>query len=355
MKLPSGINPDRFDDCLEVLRRKYNNEGMRASSLASEIRLQCIRPTIWSANAKTEAIKDITISKFMEVCSQMLKNLSIEALYLGNVDTNDAKTAIKSILKAANLSKGIAKNKYPKQEVLIVTPKDEVHQIIVPTIDPKEPNTAVEIYIQCGKDNIEERVLLDLLVQLMYEPLFDQLRTKEQFGYQVSCGTRWSFGIMGISFKVVTAVKSAEEVNDRIEKFLHEFREEITNMSKETYMENVVSLAKNKLEKCNSLEEEAGNLWYEIVENRYNWEVRRDEAYALRSITKEQVIKAFDTWLCPTNDSRRRFIVHAIGTNEGVSSLNRPIIPIDDVRDTIDKKVKAFHKANGNKTWGKIL
>lgn len=128
---------------------------------------------------QTDAIKDITISKFMEVSSQLLKNLSIEALYLGNVDTNDAKAAIKLISNAAKSSKGIAKNKHPKQEVLIVTPKDEVHQIIVPTIDPKEPNTAVEIYIQCGKDNIEDRVIIDLLVQIMYEPLFDQLRTKE--------------------------------------------------------------------------------------------------------------------------------------------------------------------------------
>ena len=171
----------------------------------------------------------------------------------------------------------------------------------------------------------------------------------------MSCGTRWTFGIMGISFKVVTTVKSAEEVNERIEKFFGDFREEIINMSKETYMENVVSLAKDKLEKCDSLEEEAGNLWYEIVENRYNWEVHRDEAHALRSITKEQVIKAFDTWLSPKEDSRRRLIVHAIGTKEGVSSLNRPTVPIEDVGNIIDNKVKAFHKATGNKTWGKIL
>lgn len=56
MELPLGINPDRFDACVEILRRKYNNEGMRASSLCSDIRLRCIRPTIWSANAKVREI-----------------------------------------------------------------------------------------------------------------------------------------------------------------------------------------------------------------------------------------------------------------------------------------------------------
>ncbi len=49
-------------------------------------------------------------------------------------------------------------------------------------------------------------------------------------------------------------------------------------MSKETSMEHVVGLIKHKLEKYNSLEEEAGNLWYEIVENCYEWECYRNEA-----------------------------------------------------------------------------
>jgi secreted Zn-dependent insulinase-like peptidase len=160
---------------------------------------------------------------------------------------------------------------------------------------------------------------------------------------------------MGISFKVVTTVKSADDVNARIEEFLLEFRKDLVSMSKETFMENVVGLAKEKLEKFNSLEEEAGNLWYEITENRYDWEMHRDEAHALRSITKEQVIKAFDDWLCPTQQSRRRLTIHAIGTKEGVSSINRPVIPVEDVGNTIDSMVKAFHKAAGNKTYGKIM
>lgn len=125
------------------------------------------------------AIKDITVSKFMEIISVLLKSLSIEALYLGNVDTKDAKAATKLISNAANASKGIAKNKHPKQEVVMVPNKGADHQLVIPTIDPKEPNTAVEMYIQCCKDKTEDRVLIDLLVQIMYEPLFDQLRTKE--------------------------------------------------------------------------------------------------------------------------------------------------------------------------------
>ena len=52
VELPQGINPDRFDACLEVLLRRYNNEGMRASSLCSDVRIRCLRPNIWSAHTK---------------------------------------------------------------------------------------------------------------------------------------------------------------------------------------------------------------------------------------------------------------------------------------------------------------
>ena len=63
--LPQGIHENRFDACLEILRRRYNNEGMKASSLCSEVRLRCIRPTIWSANSKVSFYEMITQFRFL--------------------------------------------------------------------------------------------------------------------------------------------------------------------------------------------------------------------------------------------------------------------------------------------------
>ena len=120
---------------------------------------------------------------FMEVVANIMTNVSIECLHHGNFDKSDAEAAKKMILDITSGLKGMQKKHYPKQEVLI-TPQNVAHPIIVPSMDPKEPNTAVEVYFQCGKDEIQDRVIVDILTQIMYEPLFDQLRTKEQFGYQ---------------------------------------------------------------------------------------------------------------------------------------------------------------------------
>jgi secreted Zn-dependent insulinase-like peptidase len=101
---------------------------------------------------------------------------------MGNFDKHDAQLAKEMLLKATACLKAMQKKQFPKQEV-IVTPPCSCN-IVTPSIDPQEPNTAVEVYFQCGKDDLMDRVTVDLLVQIMYEPLYDQVRTKEQFGYQ---------------------------------------------------------------------------------------------------------------------------------------------------------------------------
>jgi len=46
-------------------------------------------------------------------------------------------------------------------------------------------------------------VLLDVLEQLLEEPLFDALRTQQQLGYSVSCGARWTAGVCGFGVRVL--------------------------------------------------------------------------------------------------------------------------------------------------------
>jgi secreted Zn-dependent insulinase-like peptidase len=124
-------------------------------------------------------------------------------------------------------------------------------------------------------------------------------------------------------------------------------------MSKETYMENVVGLANDKLQKWNSLEEEASSFWSEIVENRYDFEVHRNEVETLKTLTKEDLLVAFDQFLSPKNSQRRKLEIWAIGA-EGVASNGRPEVEPDEfLGETIDEKVHYFHKLSG-KTWGKI-
>ena len=363
--LPSTIKNERFDACYELQTRRYSNAGMDASAFSTGVRLLCLRPSVKSSFSKLKAFNGITISKFTEVMNNLLKRLSVDCFYHGNVNRKDVDEAVGVVCNSLTRHHvGLPRKKIPAKFVLKTKRTADQQQIVVPTIDHKDPNTAVEVYFQFGKDDnssdaVRQRMLVDLLEQILEEPFYNRIRTKEQFGYIVSCGARWTHGVLGMSFQVVTACKSADETSSRIDDFLSSFRSELQSMDRQTFMEHLVALAKNKLESYESLEEETSCYWSEIIECRHDYEAYRKEVQCLKTITKEQVVKAFDDWLYPLCKEgkpakRRRVVIQVIGSGDGPHSLGRPVIENERVGDEIDRIVQQFHHAVKHETWGRI-
>ena len=157
-----------------------------------------------------------------------------------------------------------------------------------------------------------------------------------------------------MSFRVISAVKSAGEITSRIDRFLLEYREELVNMSKETFTEHLVGLAKIKLQMHNSLEEESAAFWYECTTDRYEWEVHRNEALCLREITLDDLLSCYDEYFYPggaeKRNERRRITIQVIGTGKD-SSDGRPVIDSAKVDEEVDKMIAGFHESTGKAVW----
>lgn len=67
-----------------------------------------------------------------------------------------------------------------------------------------DENSAVEVYFQCGPDNLKLRANLDLLEQIISEPCFNVLRTQQQLGYTVSSGIRLTHNVLGFAFVILS-------------------------------------------------------------------------------------------------------------------------------------------------------
>jgi secreted Zn-dependent insulinase-like peptidase len=151
---------------------------------------------------------------------------------------------------------------------------------------------------------------------------------------------------------------SQNEITQRIDTFLLEYRTTLNDMTREQFMEHLVGLAKNKLEMFNSLSEETGCYWSEIQDNRFDFEVYRNEALALRSLTKEYVLAAFDDWLLPLEDGQRRerraLVVQVIGSGDEASAEGRPNVEAESIPSYVDGQVRVVHKTVGGNTWGKV-
>lgn len=160
-----------------------------------------------------------------------------------------------------------------------------------------------------------------------------------------------------MSLQVVTACKSAAETNSRIDDFLSSFRSKLESMDGGTFMEHLVAIAKRKLEGFDSLEDETSSHWSEIVEHRYDFEAYRKEVQCLRTLTKDEVINAYDDWLLPVcrqdgkPTKRRRLVIQVIGSGEGANSLGRPVVESSKTGDYIDGLVEQFHHSVNHETW----
>ncbi|VDD86432.1 unnamed protein product [Enterobius vermicularis] len=166
-------------------------------------------------------------------------------------------------------------------------------------------NSAVEFIMQTGVQNPKENVLLQLIVQLISEPAFNQLRTNEQLGYIVHTNVFCNFGVQALRM-IVQGGHDPEFVNERIECFLSTFRQKLEEMPEEQFRENIESLAAKRLEKPKTLKAKAGRYWEEIASGFYHFDRVEMEVPLLRALTKEDVIVYFDKHFAAKSPHRRK-------------------------------------------------
>merc|ERR1719316_2612685 len=109
------------------------------------------------------------------------------------------------------------------------------------------------------------KVLLDMLEDVMYEPLFDQLRTKEQLGYSVGCSTKDTHGVLGFSIYILSAVQRPPVLLERIETFLQDFGKRLRDFGPDKFASHARALAGRWLEPLRKLSEVQSTCWSEIV------------------------------------------------------------------------------------------
>jgi len=173
---------------------------------------------------------------------------------------------------------------------------------------------------------------VDVLEQLLEEPLFDALRTKEQLGYSVSSGARWTSGVLGFGVRVLSAAHGPAAVGRRVAAFLKAFEVDLEAMAAGEFRAQCEALALRKLERARSLAEEAGAFWEPLADRQAAWRRRgsegeggkgeesvaeglrsaRLEAAALARITKRDVQACLARWVtCPA--SAAHLAVHVVG------------------------------------------
>lgn len=300
----------------EELVRSYRNALMKPGKHAAYSRLLVLKLHLWGMDPLLHELEGMTATEIRDFVnrdseSYILKDAHVRCLFMGNLSSGEAldlgKT-VSELLDASGLpGVGDRTLRIPDNWSLLLTEK---------AINIEEENSAVEIYIQCGlATDPRTRALVDMVDQLMYEPCYDTLRTKEQLGYTVSSGSRLTHGVMGFGIFVQSGTHGPLYLDERVESFLVGFEQRLMEMPAEEFEQNRQSLLKAKKMKDKSMIEEVERAWDGLVNRGSDFMARKDEVAALEEVTQNEVIQFYSKFFTPaaSGSIRKRLAVYVAG------------------------------------------
>lgn len=177
-------------------------------------------------------------------------------------------------------------------------------------------NTAVVNFYQIGPISIRLSALIDLLMVVAEEPLFNILRTKEQLGYDVSCCHRDNQGILAYSISVNSQESKfpVEHIDERIENFRKELVQIIEDMSNDDFEQYKESLIHSKLTSDNDLKDEIARNWAEVTSDEYVFDRAQQEVNALKTITQNDLLEFY---VSSCGENERKLSTQIIGNPNG--------------------------------------
>jgi insulysin len=141
---------------------------------------------------------------------------------------------------------------------------------------------------------------MSVLMALLKEPIFTQLRTKEQLGYIVQSGVLKMNNIKHIFIVVQSSTKNAEFLEHRINTLLASLKV-AWPFNKKDVKKVVDAKISHLLQKTQTLSKEFQSHWNKIVNDIFEWDTKRDSIDKYSSVTLDDVRNMFDLCLfeCP--------------------------------------------------------
>ncbi|KAJ1822793.1 metalloprotease [Coemansia sp. RSA 2599] len=272
----------------------YNKPVMQAIYYTNYLN----RTPNWDYSTVAKELDSLTIDDMQGFIDRMFNFTYVKMIMAGNFYEGDALDTAKRIKEILN------------PEPLRVFQRggplfhnfDKGHFVLTPSVPDKDcKDNAIICQIQCnsGLDRTQTCIRV-LLAKILYEPFFDQLRTKEQLGYLVSTREMSFRQAKGkISFEIQSSFNPAY-LTLRINHFLHNFRQTLVEYEDARLVRTIESIVETWRENHKSISDEAGAHWSHIVGGDYTFNYNRDNVDIMAKLTKKDLIEFWDEHINPT-------------------------------------------------------
>ncbi|XP_072762300.1 nardilysin [Anoplolepis gracilipes] len=308
---PNLVTKELFEVLKAQQLKTFYNTFIKPKKLVKDVRLCLLKFVHYTHIDLYTALCDINFQRFQDFIISFNNRLYIQCLVQGNM-TQDA--VIKNARKCIEIinCKSLLPSMVPQARVMQIPLG--VNYCKLKNINKTDVNSVVTNYYQAEVTSIELSVLIDLLIMIMEEPLFNRLRTKEQLGYDVSCLHQNTYGILGYSVTVQTQADkyTTEHVDQRIEDFLKSFNKILEDLSEEDL--DYVKEALRKEKQCADIDlnEEVVRNWEEITSWQYIFDRLEREVLAIKDVKLDD-LREWTARHTLNGSNFRKLSVHVVG------------------------------------------
>ncbi|KAF7789938.1 hypothetical protein EIP86_000886 [Pleurotus ostreatoroseus] len=334
-----SIDQARLEVMTEKLSQSLENFYLgQPSNLADYFTSYLLSPVSWSPRERLAEIPFITATDIDQYRKEFLSKIYLQGLITGNVEAEEGIQVLDQVESTLG-ARSLSLSERPLDRSLLLPQGSNI--ITLRRHDnPKETNSALTYYCQFGDlSDSRLRAILKLIVHILKEPVFSQLRTVEQLGYVVSSAMWASVGSMGFGFNL-QSLKAPSYLEERVDSFITSYRNTLANMSDEDLQAKKEALVLKLLETPKNLGEETRWFWY-YIDQGYDDFLRDDtDAATIQTLQHSDILDAYDTYLMPTSPVRKKLSTHLVSQqlDESTQIIPQGTVVVRDEDEVLFKR-----------------
>lgn len=298
------LSEDRFAALKDKIVRDLTNfPRSDAWQILAETRRTVVREYHYRPDEQLEAARTVTLAQVREFAARLYARGRVEALVHGNVTADDAMKATRRLVDALRPT-AIAPGDVLRRRLLTMKPGSTIlttEKLIV-------NNSAYRQEYTLGVATPEIRAATMMLANLIEEPFYSELRTRQQLGYIVFGGAGDEENSCFTYFIIQSGDHSADVVRSRAEAVIAEIPSILPSLTDDDWATLVGGVRAELEKKDKSIAERAARLFGLAYDYEGDWDRREETLAALLKLNKERLAEILAVSLAPETRRMRTFL-----------------------------------------------
>lgn len=285
----------------------------------------------------TKVVDSIQLTDVQAYIAAFFSSINVKGYGYGNIEKKALVECIDRLYQITEAKPLSTVEAAQKESQFRVVPKKKQYSVIV---SGKNNNHAHQAYYRLSDWTIENHARGLVLDQMMSQPYFSELRTKQQLGYVARAGVANHSGYIALTSMIQSSQTGSKELQEKSDAFLTAFlKEKSANITDEELKPFKESIINELMMVPNTLNERAGQFFAAANKFDGRFTIRKEVADAVKAVTAAD-LKAFINSTFFAED-RAQLVFYYSGKDSKVTSQKLP-----GVTYTSPHKIKEWEVMN---------